>query len=249
MLAASRNTSAIKIQGLVRGWLARTKIRKMVELEFVETFPELGDTAGVDVGKRLKPSLETYKAARKFMYFVGRKNVDQFEVVLRYIISSLDSDSPKTSYIGVFLNKSHSVAWIEHIKQLCSQTSQVLASLSTDHPAYSRKAAFFVLVLISFTSTNTWRILKSPALSSLAPHMTSICHTVTGHLVQTGLMTNLQQLLLTGLASSKVSLSRTTLSAVMTLAIRPVMYGSYSDQLVSLYLLHILSVPGACCLH
>eukprot|EP00092_Neocalanus_flemingeri_P034441 GFUD01037450.1.p1 GENE.GFUD01037450.1~~GFUD01037450.1.p1 ORF type:complete len:1075 (-),score=271.40 GFUD01037450.1:205-3429(-) len=242
LLAASRDYSAIRIQGLVRGWLVRTRVRKMVELEFEKTFPEPGD--GGDLGKRLKPSLETYKAAKKFMYFVGRKNVDQFEVMLRYIIASLDSDSPKTSYVGVFLNKSHSVAWIEHIKQLCSQTSLVIASMSTDHPAYSRKAAFFVLVLISFTSTNTWRLLRTAALSSLAPHMTSICHTVTGHLVQTGLLTNLRHILLTGLASSKVSLSRTTLSAIMTLALRPVMYGSYSDQMVSLYLLNILSVPG-----
>jgi len=242
LLAASKNSSAIKIQGLVRGWLTRTKIRKMVELEIKETFPELEE--GADIGKRLKPSLETYKAAKKFMYFVGRKNVDQFELMLRYIITSLDSESPKTSYIGVFLNKSHTVAWIEHIKQLCSQTSLLMCSISKDHPAYGRKVAFFVLVLISFTSTNTWKILKTPALSSLAPHMNSICHTVTGHMVQSGLMSNLKTLLLTGLASSKVSLSRTTLSAVMTLALRPVVYGSYTDQLISLYLLHILSVPG-----
>jgi len=241
LLAASRNTSAIRIQGLVRGWLARTRIRKMVELEFAESFPKLEDTGSA---KSLKPSLEIYKAARKFLYFVGVKNVDQFEQMLRYIIASLDSDSPRTSYIGVFLNKAHSVAWIEHIKQLCSKASSVLTSMSKDHPAYGRKAAFFVLVLISFTSTNTWRLLKTPALSSLAPHMNSICHTVTGHLVQTGLMTNLKQVLLTGLASSKVSLSRTTLSAVMTLALRPVVYASYSDQMVSLYLLHILSIPG-----
>lgn len=243
LLAASRNTSAIIIQGLVRGWLARTRIRKMVELEFGETFPQLEEVAAGGQ-KKLKPSLEIYKAARKFMYFVGVRNVDQFEVMLRYIISTLDSESPKTSYIGVFLSKAHSVAWIEHIKHLCRAASKVLATMSKDHPAYTKKAAFFVLVLISFTSTNTWRILKTPALSSLAPHMTSICHTVTGDLVQTGLMTNLKHLLLTGLACTKVCLSRTTLSAVMTLALRPVVYGSYSDQMVSLYLLNILSIPG-----
>jgi len=241
-LVAVREKSALKIQSLVRGWLARVRIRKMVELEFVKTFPKIED--GADIGKMLKPCMETYKAARKFMYFVGKKNLDQFEIMLRYIISSLNSDSPKTSYIGVFLNKNHSVAWIGHLKSVCAAASAVLASLPPDHPHTSRKVAFFVLVLISFSSTNTWRILRTPALSSLAPHMNSICHTVTGHLVQTGLMSNLKHILLTGLASSKVSLSRTTLTAVMTLALRPVEYGSYSDQMVSLYLLHILSVPG-----
>jgi len=238
LLLASRNTSAVRIQGLVRGWLARTRIRKMVESDIRESFPDPDEAA------TLKPSLEIYKAAKKFLYFVGVKNVEQFEILLKYIIKSLDSDSPKTSYIGIFLNKAHSIAWINHIKQLCRTVSSLLLSLSTDHPGYGRKAAFFVLVLISFTSTSTWRLLKTPALSSLAPNMTSICHTVTGHLVQTGLMTNLKQLLLTGLASSKVTISRTTLSAVMTLAMRPVIYGSYSEQMVSLYLLHILSIPG-----
>jgi len=243
LLAASRNTSAIMIQGLVRGWLARIRIRKMVEMEFEDIFPQL-EEASAGSQKKLKPAIEIYKAARKFMYFVGVKNVDQLEIMLRYIISSLDSESPKTSYIGVFLSKAHSVAWIEHIKHLCRAASKVLATMSNDHPAFTKKAAFFVLVLISFTSTNTWRILKTPALSALAPHMTSICQTVTGDLVQTGLMTNLKHLLLTGLACTKVSLSRTTLSAVMTLALRPVVYGSYSDQMVSLYLLNILSIPG-----
>jgi ubiquitin-protein ligase E3 B len=238
LLVASKNTSAIKIQGLVRGWLARTRVRKMVELEVTQAFPEPGEGQGV------KPSLEIYKVAKRFLYFVGLKNVDQFEVVLRHILSSLDSESPKTSYIGVFLNKEHSVAWIEHIKHLCSKASKVLLSLSTDQPSYNRKAAFFVLVLISFTSTSTWRILRNTALSSLAPHMSSICHTVTGYLVQTGLITNLKQLLLTGLASTKVSLSRTTLSACITLAMRPLVYTSYSEQMVSTCLLHILSIPG-----
>jgi len=236
---ASKNTSAIKIQSLVRGWLARTRVRKMVELEVTQAFPDPGET---QANKML--ALEIYKASKRFLYFVGLKNVDQFEVVLRYILSSLDSESPKTSYIGVFLNKEHSLAWIEHIKQLCSKASKVLLSLSTDHPSYNRKAAFFVLVLISFTSTSTWRILKTPALSSLAPHMSSICHTVTGYLVQTGLITNLKQLLLSGLASTKVALSRTTLSACITLAMRPLVYTSYSEQMVSMCLLHILSIPG-----
>ena len=60
LLVASRNTSAIKIQGLVRGWLARTRIRKMVETEIAESFPDPAEAT------TLKPSVEIYKAARKF---------------------------------------------------------------------------------------------------------------------------------------------------------------------------------------
>jgi len=213
----------------------------MVEQDFQESFPDIGDNGSI---KSHKPSLEIYKSAKKFMYFVGSKNVDQFEVMLKYIVASLENLNPKTSYIGVFLDKKHSLAWIEHIKQLCKNVSDLLGTFSSDTPSYNRKTTFFTLVLISFTSTNTWRLLKSPALSSLAPHMNNICHTVTGHLVQAGLMKNLKKLLLTGLTGSKVIISKTTLAAVITLAIRPLSYSSYSEHVVSLYLLHILSIPG-----
>ena len=47
------------------------------------------------------------------------------ERVLKYIVASLDLDSPKASYIGVFLVKEHSVAWIAHIKQLAALAAQV----------------------------------------------------------------------------------------------------------------------------
>jgi len=40
-LAGIRNNSAIKIQSLIRGWLSRIKIRKIVLEEFDKTFPPL----------------------------------------------------------------------------------------------------------------------------------------------------------------------------------------------------------------
>jgi len=241
--AANRNSSAIRIQSIVRGWLARTRTRKLIENEFIESFPRIDESGEVDK-TLLKPCVDMYKAAKKFMYFVGLRNVDQFEVMLKYIVTSLDSDSPKINYVGVFLNKAHSVAWIEHIKLLCSQTIQLLSNLQSDSPSFSRKTAFLALVLISFTSTNTWRILKSPALAALAPHMTAICHTVTGHLVSKGLFSCLQKVMLVGLASSKSLLSRSTLAALIALSTRPLVYAGHNEQLLSSFMLHILSVPG-----
>jgi len=140
------------------------------------------------------------------------------------------------------------VAWIEHIKHLCSEVLFVINSLSSDQQHFSKKAASLVLVLISFTSTATWRLLTSPALSSLAPHMTSICQTVTGHLVTVGMLRSLSKLLLAGLGQTSyggsVTMSKTTLSATLSLASRPLTFSSYGEQMVSLYTMHILSVPG-----
>ena len=130
-------------------------------------------------------SLELYRTARLALAFPGdlKGRGERLERMLRYIVASLDSDSPKISYIGVFLSKAHSVAWISHIKQLTLEASRALAALSTDSPTYHRRSTFLVLALVSFTSTSTWALLKSPALAALAPHMTSICKTVAGSLV------------------------------------------------------------------
>ena len=39
-------------------------------------------------------------------------------------------------------------------------------------------------------------------------------------------------------------MSRTTLSATLSLASRPLTFSNYGEQMVSLYTMHILSVPG-----
>jgi hypothetical protein len=54
-----------------------------------------------------------------------RKERERLERLLKYIVASLDLDSPKTSYIGVFLTKEHSLAWIAHVKQLAALAAQV----------------------------------------------------------------------------------------------------------------------------
>ena len=91
-------------------------------------------------------------------------------------------------------------------------------------------------------------LVSTPAMSAPAPHMSSICQTVTGHLVQVGMLKTLSRLLMSGLAQSSyggaVTMSKTTLSASLSLAARPLTYTDYSQQMVSLYTLHILSVPG-----
>ena len=59
-----------------------------------------------------------------------------------------------------------------------------------------------------------------------------------------GLLSHLRALLLQGLATSRPAIKRSTLAAVLTLALRPVQYAGYSQPLVSSYLLSILSIPG-----
>ena len=172
----------VVIQCAVRGWLARIRVRKKVAERFDAAFPPIEEGGEVKIAAT---SLELYRTARLSLAFPGdvKGRVERLERMLRYIVASLDSDSPKISYIGVFLSKAHSVAWIAHVKQLTLEASRALAALTTESPTYHRRSAFLVLALISFTSTSTWALLKSPAMAALAPHMTSICKTVAGSLV------------------------------------------------------------------
>jgi hypothetical protein len=75
---------------------------------------------------------------------------------------------------------------------------QVLADMAGDVPSYTKKVPFYILVLVSLTSTSTWRLVRSKALAPLAPHMNQICVSVVGHLIEHGLMGQLKAVLLTG---------------------------------------------------
>ena len=55
----------------------------------------------------------------------------------------------------------HAVSWIQLVKQLTVIASTLLARANPNIPNYNKKIAFYVLVLISFTSASTWKITKS----------------------------------------------------------------------------------------
>ena len=121
-----REQSAIKIQAAVRGWMARLRTASITRDTFDKTFPPVTVTAVTD-GSVIKPVgsvLKAYKAAKRFLLFVNvRRDSARFERMIRYLVASLDSELPGVSYIGVFLNKEHSVAWIRHVKQLLTEVS------------------------------------------------------------------------------------------------------------------------------
>ncbi|XP_069070843.1 ubiquitin-protein ligase E3B isoform X2 [Pleurodeles waltl] len=79
---------------------------------------------------------------------------------------------------------------------------------------------------------------------TLRPAMNHICANIMGHLNQKGFYSVLQILLTNGLARSRPSLSKGTLTAVISLALRPVVAASFSDNLLRSFLIHIMSVPA-----
>jgi len=54
----------------------------------------------------------------------------------------------------------------------------------------------------------------------------------------------LQSLLLRGLGRARITLKHVSISAILTLALRPLASAGFSEKLMTVFLIHIFSVPA-----
>lgn len=137
----------------------------------------------------LKSNTAVYHVACRFLSVFNAKQLDhveRLERLCRYLIASLESDSPKLNYVGVTLVKELSLSWISHIKKLLGICCEVLESLRPESHTESVSLALYLHTLVAFTSTNTWTVLKTKALMNLKAGMTQLCNNIMGGLVQKG---------------------------------------------------------------
>lgn len=77
--------------------------------------------------------MQIYKIATRFLLQwrseQGFENRERLEKLCKYLLISLEAESPKFSYIGVFLNKELSLLWIKHIKNLLYKCCLVIEQL------------------------------------------------------------------------------------------------------------------------
>ncbi|KAG8189904.1 hypothetical protein JTE90_018685 [Oedothorax gibbosus] len=235
-----KESAALTIQSYARGHFARKKLKNDIRKEFDDSFLEFTEE------KKLQPAVDMYKIIRRLMYVINEDNSDKerFEKVCKYIIASVETDSLKKSYIAVSFNKEFAVQWIHHIKTLLWQCCAYLKTLKPDNSQDTKEIVLYLHMLISFTSINSWKILNSKQGESLKPAMNKLCDNIMGHLVTKGLFSVLQTILLKGLVRVKPCLKKATLLAIINLSIRPVVSSQFSNNLMNLFLLHILSVPA-----
>ncbi|XP_037044995.1 ubiquitin-protein ligase E3B [Bradysia coprophila] len=244
-LEKKRDNAIIVIQSQVRGWLTRRSYLKRVLSEFDELIPESLDLS-TNVTD-LKPCIDIYHASSRFLVqFVKAKHLyyDRLERLCRYLIASLESESPKTSFIGVTLNKDLSIPWIRHIKMLLYECCEHMQKLKPEIHSESLSLALYLHTLVAFTSPNTWVLLKSKALSSLKPGMTQLCSNIMGALVQKGFFQALRAVLVKGTCRTHVILKPISLKAIVTLSTRPLISGNFSENLLSMFVVQILSMPA-----
>ncbi|KAF5298208.1 hypothetical protein FQA39_LY02632 [Lamprigera yunnana] len=240
-LEKRKETAAIIIQSNVRGYLARTSFIRNILKEFDETIPQVTD---MDC-KSLIPAIQVYyQAKRLLLIFNKERDMDRFETLCRYLVVSLESDSPKLSYVGVAFNKEHVMQWISHINDVLWKCCDYLEELRPEFANDMKNVLLYLHVLVSFTNTNTWIVLKKKNMDVLKLGMNKLCANIMGQLFHKGFYLTLKNLLIKGLGRLKVAFKHASLSAILTLSLRPLIAADFSEKFMSMFLIHILSVPA-----
>ncbi|XP_067263902.1 ubiquitin-protein ligase E3B [Chanodichthys erythropterus] len=233
-----KERAATQIQALVRRFLCRCRLQREIRKE-VDDF-----IAVSDAGSTKRNALSIFKIARKLLFILSKEDKLRFEKLCRIILSSMDVENePKVWYVSLALSKDLTIPWLKQIKDVLWVSCEFLKKLKPDILQDNKLVTLHLTMLITFTDTSTWKIIRGKG-EALKPALNRICENIMGHLNQKGFYSVLQILLTNGLARSRPSLSKGTLTAIFTLSLRPVVAAHFSDNLLRSFLLHIMSVPA-----
>lgn len=146
----------------------------------------------------LKPSLQIYQVASHYLLISWKSEKEceddreRLENFCRYLLATIESESPKLSYIGVALNKAHSLSWIRHMKQLLLKCCTIMDSLKPETHRDTVSLAIILRTLVAFTCPNSWTMLRCKQLSAMKPAMQQICNNILGFLIQKGFFLSLR---------------------------------------------------------
>uniref|UniRef100_A0A8C5H7Y4 Ubiquitin-protein ligase E3B n=1 Tax=Gouania willdenowi TaxID=441366 RepID=A0A8C5H7Y4_GOUWI len=233
-----KERAAVLIQAMIRRFLCHCRLQKQIRKEVDDYFqaPETGSSK--------RNALSIFKTARKLLFIYRPEDKMRFEKLCRSILASMEAENePKVWYVSLALSKDLTIPWLKQIKDVLWIGCQLLKKLKPDILQDNKLITLYLTMLVTFTDTSTWRIVRGKG-EALRPALTRICENIMGHLNQKGFYSVLQILLTNGLARSKPSLSKGTLTAIFTLSLRPVIAAHFSENLLRLFLIHIMSVPA-----
>jgi ubiquitin-protein ligase E3 B len=210
--------------------------------EFDDTIPDVPEDGEKPT---LKPALQIYnQSCRLLLIWRKERDRDRFEKLCRYLVNTLEYESPKFSYVGVALSKEHVIRWISHMNDILWKCCEYLNDLKPEFAGDMKLIVLYLHVLVSFTSTSNWIVLKNKNMEVLKSGMNQLCANLMGQLFHKGFYLVLKSLLMRGLGRIKIAFKHASLSAILTLALRPLVAANFSDKLMTMFLIHIISVPA-----
>ncbi|ESN93513.1 hypothetical protein HELRODRAFT_115562 [Helobdella robusta] len=238
--------AATKIQSVARGFLARCTFNKVIRLD-LDSILQIPVNTNDEYKPALRPALEFFHAVERFlMVFKEQKDMQRFEHICRYILNSMSAEVlNKNVYASVALSKESLIQWINQLKRLLLISLQYFNVLKCDRVKDMKMITAMLHFQITFTSCSTWKFLNnSKNGDQLKPGMEQLCKNCMGHITSNGLYSFLRTLLISGLCKSKPLLKPSMLTAIITIAIKPLMASEYSESLFVSFILEILSVPS-----
>lgn len=183
---------------------------------------------------------------------LNEKDRKTFEKLCHYLIANVQLSrceiKESECYIRLAFDQKLTVNWIHQVEKILLKCSSYLKLMKAESNSDQKSSMVYLNVLITFTSTNTWSIFRQTEdkskYDSLRTVMNQICVNIVNMLVNNGLYLNVQFLLNTYLSRSKPLMSKAALRATLSLSMRPLVNSNYNHSSLSLFLVHILSVPG-----
>lgn len=120
------------------------------------------------------------------MIWHKKRDEVRFTKLCRYLVATLELDSPKLNYVGIALNKFHVIRWISHMNDILWKCCEYLEDLKPEYANDMKLVLLYLRVLVSFTNTSTWVMLKNKNMEAVKPSLNQLCTKLLGQLVSKG---------------------------------------------------------------
>lgn len=159
-LARLQAEIAVKLQTVVRGYLARRNFENGIRSTVSEKFEAFSDLE--KSGKVLLPNDEVMKWTRLLLRI--KRLPDDNEMIAqicRHIILSLDSSAKETNWATLFLNKSTIATASKVISDLIAVIPQSLMYISGARVSEVKTWQAFVHFIVALSSCNGWLLVRN----------------------------------------------------------------------------------------
>lgn len=151
------------------------------------------------------------------------------------------SKCDECSFLSLIQNRDYLIVWISQTRWILSVCVKYFGVLNPANESDSNMMNVLLSFVLTMTNCNQWKILRD---SKMKPGLVAITDSFIKDLVVHGLYPALKQLLLKGLALHIPVLTPLSLTGIFSLAVRPLLLCNFSPECISLFVVHILSVPG-----
>lgn len=224
-----------------QAWFRACTFRRKFRCQTLQEFDEIF-CRDIEQCPKFVDSVLVFTTLRRFLLvFQPDKDTDRFGQGCRYLLSSVLTPGLRTcqNYTSVAADKNRTVHWIFQQRKLLLHCSLYLKRLRPDLSPDHKFMMLCLNMILTFTNPHA---LQVP--DEVKPVMLLLARNTLKDLMSKGLLPSLQSVLRRGLCRNRPCLSLTELSAIVTIATRPLLYFKGSDTYLHLFLVHILSVPA-----